>query len=254
MGGHGDQGGTGGDANASSTARTNGFGDALSSANATGGANNGGSDEPGLSGNANATANASAAGGGKAIAMAIATTPVIVRVLPPNNANNATSNAVTVNGAMAQALSTVVGPSFGPAGQATSTAKTRLAGVSVQSSATAASVDNGLSPPDTATTEAIAQGRSGQTSVAPAETAAIATALPDKVYATTLIGDASNVADALLGPGDEIFGAAILATAGEPGVFATRRSIFRFRAICFLAISAMIPSSTWVPAWDPTLI
>jgi hypothetical protein len=39
---------------------------------------------------------------------------------------------------------------------------------------------------------------------------AISTALPDKAYATTLIGGANNVAEALLGPGVEIFGIAIL--------------------------------------------
>ena len=43
-------------------------------------------------------------------------------------------------------------------------------------------------------------------------TYAISIAGPDKAYATTLIGGASNVADALLGPGDEIFGAVILST------------------------------------------
>ena len=61
------------------------------------------------------------------------------------------------------------------------------------------------------TVEAIAQGGSGPTSLDPdLFTGAISTALPDKAYATTLIGGASNVADALLGPGDEIFGASIL--------------------------------------------
>jgi hypothetical protein len=43
---------------------------------------------------------------------------------------------------------------------------------------------------------------------------AAATALPDKAYATTLIGGASNVADALLGPRDEIFGTAIVDSVG----------------------------------------
>ena len=251
-----ESGGNGGGANASSTARANGSGDAVSSATATGGEGRQGGNHNGIGGSATAMADASAAGGGKAIATAVATSIAGDSFTLPGNAN-ATSNAETVKGAMAQALSTAVQGAFtplAPGGQATSTAKTSLAGVSVQSKTAVALGDPSVGNSLTATTDAIAQGRSGQTSVAPAETAAIATALPDKVYATTLIGDASNVADALLGPGDEIFGAAILATAGEPGVFATRRSIFRFRAICFLAISAMIPSSTWVPAWDPTLI
>jgi hypothetical protein len=61
-----------------------------------------------------------------------------------------------------------------------------------------------------ATVEAIAQGGSGQTSLDPGGFGVLLTALPDKVYATTLIGGASNVAEALLGAGDEIFGTAIL--------------------------------------------
>jgi hypothetical protein len=61
------------------------------------------------------------------------------------------------------------------------------------------------------TVEAIAQGGSGQASLDQGVFfGAISTALPDKVYAMTLIGGASNVADALLGAGDEIFGTAIL--------------------------------------------
>ena len=116
-------------------------------------------------------------------------------------AANAISNATTTNGALAQAQSTAVGSS----GQAQSTAKTSFAGVSVQSSAVAPS--NG----DTATTNAIAQGGAGQAFVNPGQTGyAFSTALPDKAYATTLIGGASHVASALLGPRDALFGTAIL--------------------------------------------
>jgi hypothetical protein len=62
----------------------------------------------------------------------------------------------------------------------------------------------------TATTNAIAQGGSGQAFANPGQTAyAFSTALPDRAYATTLIG-ASNVASALLGPRDAVFGTAIL--------------------------------------------
>jgi hypothetical protein len=64
--------------------------------------------------------------------------------------------------------------------------------------------------PDFVTVEAVAQGGSGQTSFDQDASGAISTALPDKAYATTLIGDASNVAAAFLGPGDEIFGTSIL--------------------------------------------
>ena len=66
------------------------------------------------------------------------------------------------------------------------------------------------------TIEAIAQGGSGQTSLDPGVFLDdISTALPDKAYATTLIGGASNVAEALLGPGDDIFGTSILSGPGS---------------------------------------
>jgi hypothetical protein len=83
--------------------------------------------------------------------------------------------------------------------------KTSLAGVSVQSLAV---VPTGGG---TATTNAIAQGGAGQAFVNPGQTAYVfSTALPDKAYATTLIGGASHVASALLGPRDALFGTAIL--------------------------------------------
>ena len=63
----------------------------------------------------------------------------------------------------------------------------------------------------------------------------------DKAYATALIGGASNVADALLGPQDQIFGTAsqfasiFTPLARRYRVLQPRRSIFAFRAICSLA-------------------
>ena len=52
---------------------------------------------------------------------------------------------------------------------------------------------------------------SGQAFVNPGQTAyAFSTALPDKAYSATLIDGASNVAGALLGPRDMVFGTAIL--------------------------------------------
>ena len=102
---------------------------------------------------------------------------------------------------MAQAQSTA----FGSSGQAQSTAKSTLAFVSVQSTAVAPANS------DTATTNAIAQGGSGQAFVNPGQTAyAFSTALPNKAYAASLIGGASHVASALLGPRDQVFGAAIV--------------------------------------------
>ena len=189
--------GPGGGASASSAATSNGSGDAVSSASATGGDSQ---DFPVIAGDATALANAFAAVGGTATAKAVALGGTFLGFLEPGVAANATSTATTARGALAQAQSTAVGSS----GQAESTAKSSLAGVSVQSTASAPTGD-------TATTNAIAQGGSGQTFVNPGQTAyALSTALPDKAYATSLIGGASDVASALLGPRDQVFGTAIL--------------------------------------------
>jgi PEP-CTERM motif len=203
----------GGNASASSTASATGSGDALSSTNATGGSTgDGGAGIFALAGSATATANAAANGSGKAIAKAFAEGAFADNFSPPFPVANATSNAATAHGAMAQALSTTA---FQNATQTTalqSTAATSFEGVSVRSNA----VD--MTGFET-TAEAIAQGGSSQTFVPPGgffgnTVFAAATALPDKAYATTLIGDASNVADALLGPRDEIFGTAIVDAIG----------------------------------------
>ena len=205
----------GGDASVSSMATTSGSGDASSSATATGG-------EAGYTefpsgilpspGNATATAAASATGGGKAIATAVAGAGIPSYgwyVPPPTGTASATSTAETVNGAMAKALSTI-NPNVGEAtGTSQATAKTSFGGVSVQSQVTNTIFPYGV------TIEAIAQGGSGQTSLDPGDFFGdISTALPDKTYATMLIGGASIVADALLGPGDDIFGTSILSGPG----------------------------------------
>ncbi len=63
----------------------------------------------------------------------------------------------------------------------------------------------------TATTHAIAQAGGGQSLVNPGQSAyAFATALPAKSYSTTLVGGASNVASALLSPGEVVLGTSIL--------------------------------------------
>ena len=213
-------GGLGGEVDASSTATTSGSGNASSTANATGGGPIESFDFVDGS-NATATADASATGGGKATATAVATQGFpsnLGPIFPPSTAAaNATSNAVTVNGAMAQALSTA----GGAVGEAKSTAKTSLGGVSVQSTVMAPSSSPFLFGPTT--TEAIAQGGSGPTFV-DGQTFAISTVLTDKADATTLIDGASNVADALLGPQDEIFG-----TANQFGNMGTVTSTFDFR-------------------------
>jgi hypothetical protein len=201
----------GGDASASSTAITTGSGDALSSANATGGTfgEGGFGSIFATGGSAMATADGSATGGGRAIATAVATTGKSDFGVNPVPAANASSSAETEQGAMAQALSTI--NSLGElAGTATSTAKTSFGGVSVQSDATNTNFS------EFGTVEAIAQGGSGQTFVDPTTMIyAFSTAVPDKAYATTLIDGASNVADALLGPDDKIFGTAILGFDGS---------------------------------------
>jgi hypothetical protein len=192
----------GGDATAHSIAQS-GIGPAVSSATATGGMGSSQLNVEGSEGGiATALAEASASGGGTAIANSVATGGVGGAGSPSGarGAANATSSAETAKGALAQAQSTAVGSS----GQAQSIAKSSLAGVSVQSSAVA--------PTDgTATTNAIAQGGAGQAFVNPGQTAyAFSTALPDKAYATSLIGGASDVASALLGPRDVVFGTAIM--------------------------------------------
>ena len=99
-------------------------------------------------------------------------------------------------------------------------------------------------------TEAIAQGGSGQSPVNPGfDGLAFATALPNAAYATTLIGSASNVADALLGPDDKIFGTTILGE-GDDG---SSTFDFGFRGDLILGdYLVMIALSIWV-SWDPTL-
>ena len=184
-------GGAGGNATATSSASASGTSDATASATAIGGV--GGLPFGGPNGNATATSSAVATGTGDATAFATATNSDFG--FPAFSSVSATSYAETANGGLAQAqASTNVGSS-------TSTAKTSFGGVSVQSTAE-------QSFGGTAT--AIAQGGTGR----PLDIqtfAAFSIALPDEADASTLIGGASNVADALLGPADKIFGAAILA-------------------------------------------
>jgi hypothetical protein len=168
----------------------------------------------GFAGGANAVANAAAAGGGKATATAFAMGGRCNGLCAPMNGASATSSGETVNGAMADAQSIAIpGEGSNAPGQASSSAKTSFAGVSVQSSAlaTTGNSQNGNGVPPEASTNAIAQGGSGQAFSNSGETAyAFSTGLPDKAYAATLIDGASNVASALLGPQDAVFGTAVL--------------------------------------------
>jgi hypothetical protein len=209
--------GYGGYASAGSTAVTSGSGDASSSANATGGAQ--GSGDFGYAGGANATADAAAAGGGKAVATAVATGGPFNPFSLAVNTAYATSKAETVNGAMADAQSIAVPGDVRSPGQASSTAKTSFASVSVQSSALATPgvAVIGLAGGAVASTNAIVQGGSGQAFANPGETAyAFSTAVSNKAYAASLIGGATNVASALLGLRDAVFGTAILGASYAP--------------------------------------
>jgi hypothetical protein len=215
-------GGAGGNATATSTAISNGFGNATSSATATNGLGN--FSEPA---NATATSRATASGSGGATASAIATGSSSLAI-----SFNATSFAETAEGGLAQAQA----QAGTETGLAQSAAKTTFGGVSVQSKAN--TVFSGL-------TNAIAQGGSGQLPVDPEQGGSLtfSTALPNTVYATTLIGSASNVADALLGPDDKIFGTAILEGTENPdgifanGVFGSSSTLdFSFRGDLILGV------------------
>jgi hypothetical protein len=200
-------GGAGGKATAKSTATNRGADNASASATATGGGGGSASNENGgAGGDAMATADATAYGSGAATATAKAYGGAggssDFGQAGTQAGANATSLAVTDHGALAQAQSTAKGSS----GQAQSTARTSHGPLSlVQSVATAPTGS-------TATTNASAQaGGSGPAFGDPGQTAyALAVGLPDNTYATTLIGGASHVAAALLGPRDEVFGAAIV--------------------------------------------
>jgi hypothetical protein len=191
----------GGGASAISTAT--GFGGATSIANAIGGyyGFGGGGGFQGVGGDADATAN------GGAFASAVATTGQSDFGINPGPVANASSNAEAANGATAEAVSSINSNDGPLVGSGKATAKTSLGSVSVQSNATTQYFYS-----ESVTVEAIAQvGGSGPTGLDPdLFTGAISIALPDKAYATTLIDEASNVADALLRPGVEILGIEIL--------------------------------------------
>jgi hypothetical protein len=176
--------GSGGSASATSNAVSD-SGEASSSAYATGGV----APLGGEGGSATATANALATRGGRAI-----------------------SEAVATGGEQLNPFESVPG-----AANATSTAKSTFAGASVQSTDEAAvnvvtSSGTATASSGVATANAVAQaGGAGQVFVKPNNSAyAFSTVLPDKADAATLIGGASAVADAFLGPRDTVVGTAVL--------------------------------------------
>jgi hypothetical protein len=131
---------------------------------------------------------------------------------------------------MAEAVSTAFGGLGEELGEAQATAKTSFRGVSVQSMQTGPSNTTGGGFAD-----AIAEGGSAPAQIGDIVFDAIATALPDKAYATALIGGASNVANALLGPRDEIFGTAIL-LGGVLGSTTSSTFDFSFRGDLLLGV------------------
>jgi hypothetical protein len=197
--------GSGGAASATSTA-VGGSGGAFSSASATGGfgPNVGG-------GNATATANASAKMGGRALSEAVATG--------------------------GEAGSGFPGDASGIA-NATASAKSSLhrAGVRSTDEALAVSGSDGYGGTNEASANAVAQAAGlGQNFVTPGDAAyAFSTILPDKADVATLIGGASTVADALLGPRNTVFGSAVLGGANLD--FASSTFDFAYRGDLLLGL------------------
>ncbi|MGA9850534.1 MAG: PEP-CTERM sorting domain-containing protein, partial [Roseiarcus sp.] len=168
----------------------------------------------GAGGDATATANSAALAGGTAMATANAFGGAggasVFGGDGAQGAANATSSARTQKGGMAVAQSNAAGSS----GQTLSTAQTGFAFVKVGANAQVGYAGS---------TIAITQGGgSGEAFVNPGQSAyAFTVSLPDKGYAASLIGGAGNVASALLGPRDVVFGASILGTNGGGQTSAT---------------------------------
>ena len=196
--------GEGGDGVANSTAMARGSGGASSSAVAIGGA--GGFDEypgpGGDGGDATATANASAAGGGTAIAKAVATGGAAER-------ESSGSYGRRECDVERRDRKRRVGSSAIDRGRIERTGAVDREDQSCRRQGPVGGRRAGRQHRDD---ERHRAGRgSGQAFVNPGETAyAFSTALPDKAYSATLIDGAHNVAGALLGPRDVVFGTAIL--------------------------------------------
>ncbi len=124
---------------------------------------------------------------------------------------SASSTATTGGPGGASALATATGGEYGwpfedvfySGADATATAEADFGGVSVKATAVASSLNALPKTPPTASASALA------------------IALPDKFDAAALIGLGTEVADALLGPGDMVFGIAILGGNDVTNVSAT---------------------------------
>jgi hypothetical protein len=216
--GSGDGDGDGGQGGSATAVAT---GDSNVSASATGGA--GGSEDTGFSGSGGqASATSTAMGGsGGASSSAYATGGFA----PPGGGGGfatATANAFAARGGLATSKAVATGGeqqegifSVPGGANATSSAKSTFSGASVRSTdeAVVSTAATTLTGGDgVATANAVAQaGGAGHAFVKPDDAVyAFSTVLPNKADVATLIGGASNVASAFLGPRDTVFGTAIL--------------------------------------------
>jgi hypothetical protein len=221
--GYGDGDGTGNGGNGGSATAV-ATGGSIASASATGGAGGySGLSYGGSGGNAFATSKAFGGSGG-ASSSAYATGGAALSPGGTGGGATATANALATRGGLAIALAAatggehwIYGGNYGA--DATSTAKSTFAVANVRSTDEAEEAANGYQGTTyTVTTNAVAQaGGSGQSFVTPDNGAyAFSTVLPDKADVATLIGGASTVASAFLGPRDIVFGTAILGFNDSP--------------------------------------
>jgi hypothetical protein len=218
-------GGDGGSATALATGRSR-SGAVSVSASATGGAGAANLSYGGNGGDASATSKAfSGSGGASSSAYA---TGGFAPLGGTGGSATATADAVATRGGLATSEADATGGEYGFgqymwAANATSTAKSTFAHAGVRSTDEAtvnmatifgtAEAYSGV-----ATANAVAQaGGAGQTFVTPNDSAyAFSTVLPDKADVATLIGGASIVASAFLGPNDTVFGTSTLGNNDYP--------------------------------------
>jgi hypothetical protein len=171
----------------------------------------------GQGGPAASTADSVASGGGQSTATATATGGQGGSSFGAKGGGggDATATAVATGGRSATAMATAIGGTGGAgfsgagangAAKAQSTAQTNVRRVTLVQSTAIAQAGG------TATTNAIAQGGgAGEPFSNPGQTAySMATGLPGEAYLTTLAGGAGNVATALLGSRDVVFGSSIM--------------------------------------------
>jgi PEP-CTERM motif len=229
-------GGAGGSATAVAT------GGSIASASATGGAGGYSDHTYGGSGGDAAATSKTFGGSDGASSSATATGGSALSPGGIGGGATATAHALATRGGLATAQATATGGEVWYEGSnegadATSTAKSTFALANIRATDEAEEeAAYGVSGYTyTVTTSAVAQaGRSGQSFVAPDDSVyAFSTVLPDKADVATLIGDASNVADALLEPRDTIFGTAIL---GAFSGFASSTFDFAYRGDLLLGL------------------